>query len=92
MYLFIDQKETHSPSPNTLTNTALPQMSASITQLNIYRSIHLSVCQLYLILQLLREVLSLIQGKPGDKLCGQDVAAAQLIDHLWDIEERMILQ
>ncbi|TNN38658.1 hypothetical protein EYF80_051175 [Liparis tanakae] len=36
----------------------------------------------YLVLQVLREVLRLLQGEPGHQLRGQDVAAAQLVDHL----------
>lgn len=46
----------------------------------------------HLVLQLLCEAIRLVQGKPGDKLCGQDMAAAQLIYHLRYIEERMVLQ
>lgn len=46
----------------------------------------------HLVLQLLRQTLSLVQREPRDQLCGQHVSAAQLIDHLWYVEKRMVLQ
>lgn len=46
----------------------------------------------YLVPQLLREAGGLVQGKPGDQLGGQDVAAGQLVDHLGHVEERVVLQ
>lgn len=45
-----------------------------------------------LVLQLLRQVLGLVQREPGHELRGEDVATAQLVDHLWYVEEGVVLQ
>lgn len=46
----------------------------------------------YLVLQFLRQVLGLVQREPGHQLRGQDVATAQLVDHLRYVEEGVVLQ
>lgn len=48
--------------------------------------------QSYLVLELLCEALGLVQGKPRDQLRGEDMAAAQLVDHLRYVEEGVVLQ
>lgn len=50
------------------------------------------VCFAHLVLQLLRQVLGLVQGEPGHQLRGEDVATAQLVDHLRYVEEGVVLQ
>lgn len=47
---------------------------------------------LHLVLQILREALSLVQGKPRNQFSSQDMSAAQLVDHLRHVEERIVLQ
>lgn len=46
----------------------------------------------YLIPELLGEVGGLVQRETGHQRCGEDVLAAQLVDHIGHIEERVILQ
>lgn len=46
----------------------------------------------YLIPELLREVSGLVQRETGHQRRGEDMLAAQLVNHIRDIEERVILQ
>ena len=47
---------------------------------------------LHLFLYLHAEALSLVQGKAGHQLCGQNVSAAQLRDHLRHVEEGLVFE
>lgn len=46
----------------------------------------------YLIPELLSEAGGLVQGETGHQRGGEDVAGAQLVDHVGHVEERVALQ
>lgn len=46
----------------------------------------------YLVPEFLREVSGLVQGETGHQRRREDVRAAQLVDHIGDVEIRVILQ